>query len=104
MAELSVDRDSLRTFDAVALQQAIAQLESLRLELQNAHVPPDAYSLTNAGQTSIAGHDSYLGELDTRLTTLHALLASMSARVHLTAGTYQGSEDAAARGVTSIQI
>lgn len=102
MAGFQIERDELSGFDSGVLAAMLTQLERLRSEVSNAKVPADAYSLTSAGQIANSGHDENLTAIDTRIATLHAVLASASARVRATVGNYGRSETADTAGARAL--
>lgn len=103
MNEFAVYRDSLQTFHGTALQQSLTHLESLLRDLQNSHVPSDAYGLLPSSQVAHGGHTQSIHGLNDLITALRELTAQHAGHLHKTVGNYQASEAAALSAAQRIQ-
>lgn len=79
-------------------------LKELRGVLTDAHVPEDAYTLTEPGRAARQGHLEHLTTLDDLLGSTHALLTGLARRTHDTGGNYAGAEHVTTGAVRGIQV
>ncbi|MEV5748770.1 hypothetical protein AB0L00_13220 [Actinoallomurus sp. NPDC052308] len=102
MDELTVNTAELCAFHDETLHGAITAIEDVRRMLDDAHVPAEAYTVTEAGRVAHRGHTENQRALDGLLLDLHTLLGDSAQRVRLVTGDYRSAEDAAVRTVRRV--
>jgi hypothetical protein len=101
--EMVVDRSSIGDFHDQAIQSAVSVVEELRRILSQAHVPHNAYTLTDAGRAAQRGHTEHVTRLDHLLAAAGERLEGSARRTRASVGNYAGAELLATGQVQAIQ-
>lgn len=79
-------------------------VEELRRILSQAHVPHNAYTLTDAGRAAQRGHTEHVTRLDHLLAAAGERLEGFARRTGASVGNYAGAERFATGQVQEIQV